>query len=314
MAIPCPVNPATAADIESFINSNKGVVMKHLNEHNLYDPQLQNPNKTTLLAIGERSSAIGGYFYNIVTKTIRNVTKQNIAPKTATTLSTTPTAVEPLVPLGDIEILWIDPQIFPTIYVMMDQLERHYGFPAGLPFYFGAININTNQSVWFDSSLINTTADKTADEANILLVKDWIITVVNQSASPETSPEIPELLNSTNGSAVQEFLKEPKSLTIEESGSFVLECVVANQVGDCLWLHNGHNIGFNLGRRSTDYKWRGNNARGDCSLRVAKAQADRDSGEWVCEVTGDQNNPTITSTPAIVSVKTTAAKTPSIEL
>jgi len=41
---------------------------------------------------------------------------------------------------------------------------------------------------------------------------------------------------------------------------------------------------------------------GDCSLIVSKAQADRDSGEWVCEVTGDQTNPTITSLPAIVSV------------
>lgn len=309
VAIPCPVNPATAQDIETFIESNKGVVMKYLNEHNLYDPQLQNPNKTTLIAIGEKSSAIGGYFYHIMTRTVRNITRQNIVTKSAATLATTATAVDPtvpviplppLVPLEDIEILWIDPQVFPNMYVMMDQIERQYGFPAGLPVYLGAINMKSNQTVWFDSTLINTTADKNADEVNTLLLKDWIISVINsQIMNPLNEP----IVQRTNSLKVQSFLKQPKSVSVLENENFVLECEVSDQVGDCLWLKDGQNIGFNLARLSPHYKWRGNNANGDCSIIVTSSVPERDSGEWICEVTGDQNNPTITSSPAVVSVQ-----------
>jgi len=172
---------------------------------------------------------------------------------------------------------------------MMDQLERLFGFPQGLPFYFGAVNFTANQSVWFNSALINTTADKQSDEANVILLRDWIISVVDKVIQPSTI-------------GVQQFLKEPISLRPKENSDFILECMVESQVGDCLWLHDGQNIGFNLVRHAPHYSWRGNNANGDCSLMVKGAIPERDNGEWVCEVTGDLLNPTITSLPAIVSV------------
>jgi hypothetical protein len=42
---------------------------------------------------------------------------------------------------------------------------------------------------------------------------------------------------------------------------------------------------------------------GDCSLVVANAQAVRDNGQWICEVTGDQTQPTLTSPAATVNVQ-----------
>lgn len=305
LSIPLQVNPATVADIDAFISANSGVVFKHLNEHNLYDPQLQNPNKTTFLAIGELSSAIGGYFHHLIVKAIRNITRENerllnpkpIAQKPASLTAqpvVPPTPATPLITLDNVEILWVDPQVFPTIYVMMDQLERHYGFPPGLPVYFGAINATGNQSIWFNSALVNTTADKQADDTNILLLREWITSVINNTVKP---------LQAITNDGVQQFTLEPQDITVEPNGNFVLECTVQNQVGDCLWLHDGQNIGFNLARHTPHYSWRGDNQNGDCSLVVTGAVAHRDDGEWVCEVTGDQQRETLTSVPALVTVR-----------
>lgn len=94
----------------------------------------------------------------------------------------------------------------------------------------------------------------------------------------------------------QTFVQTPTSQTVSENTDVVLECVVENPIGDCLWLKDGRNIGYNLDRYP-HYTWRGDRLTGDCSLVISAAQAARDCGEWVCEVTGDQENPTLTSTP-----------------
>ena len=308
--VPCPVNPATAQDIETFIEQNKGIVFKYVTEENLFDPELQNPNKTTLVAISDRQSAVGHYFHRILIKVVRNITRENSLSLTLLANTTEPlttdtidTTVPSIVNLEAIEILWIDRQTFPSINVWLEQIQSIYGLTAGLDLYLGAINARTNQSVWLDTNLVNTTADKTADESNLQLLKTWITTVINNQ-SVAISEAIPQTVETTQETTVQHFVKEPQSLTVDENTGFVLECQVRGQVGDCLWLKDGQNIGFNLARVSPDYRWRANTGSGDCSLVVASAQVNRDSGEWVCEVTGDANNPTITSSAAVVTVNT----------
>jgi len=313
VAVTCPVNPATAQDIEAFIDGNKGVLLKYVTEQNIFDPELQNPNKTTLIAIGDRSSAVGQYFHKILTRAVRNITRENNVSQTlaanpgsepVTAQSAVPT-VTPAVPLpsivnlSTIEILWIDPQVFPSIGVYLDQIRTLYGLAAGLEVYLGAVT--GNQSVWLDTNLVNRTADKLADNTNLELLKNWITTLIaNQTA---TSVASEATVNAIPSDIVQSFAKEPQSQTVPENSRLVLECQVNNQVGDCLWLKDGHNIGFNLARISPDYKWRANTGSGDCSLIISSAQAERDGGKWVCEVTGDANHPTITSAPAVIAVK-----------
>ena len=320
MAVPCPVNPATVQDIETFIEANKGVVLKYVTEENLFDPELQNPNRTTVIAIGDRTSAVGHYFYKLLTKTIRNITRENTVAETllAAAAATAATAATPEVPvdatgtvdptapltpitplpsivnLNAIEILWIDPQVFPSISVYLDQVRTQNGLAAAQEFYLGAV-VN-NQSAWLDTNQISRTGDKSSDETNLQLLKNWISQLIaNQTTVPAPTPD-------TTVSTVQSFAKEPQTQNVAEGSELVLECQVSGQVGDCLWLKDGQNIGFNLARISPNYRWRRVTGSGDCSLVISSAVDERDSGEWVCEVTGDANNPTITSTPAIITV------------
>lgn len=271
--IPCPQNPASAADIEAFIGSQKGAVLTKMNEHNLYDPQLLDTSRTLVLAIGEQASSFGGYFYHLVTKLVRNNTNNTDFEK--------------------LNIVWIEPQIFPTIHLMMEDLQTTLGIPNQLP-AFGAVNITTMQSAWLNTAQLNTTSDKTSDERNLKILEDFLSSVINNTI-------VPVKIGS------QSFVQMPASQVVAEGSDVLLECVIENLVGDCLWLRNGRNVGFNLAR-FIQYSWRGDQAAGDCSLKITGIQKGRDDGEWVCEVTGDAENPTITSSPAKIVVSGTAAK------
>ncbi|RWS28848.1 Calsequestrin-2-like protein [Leptotrombidium deliense] len=303
LPIACPQNPATAANIESFVNQNRGIVLTHLNEHNLHDPSILNTDKHLILAIGEQNSPIGGYFHRLITKLIRNVTtietpksetgsktqKSKIKVKVATVDQKVDTVLE------NVSIVWVDLQSFPTLYLMMDQLERVLNFPPGLSFHLGAVNVTSNQSVWFDTSSLNITADKGADEANIAALKQWIDDIVASRIKPAKI-------------GVQSFSVKPSNTIVNEGDNFVLQCLVENQVGDCLWLKDGQNIGFNLNRYGNHYAWKAAKANGDCSLLVNGAEFEMDDGNWACEVTGDQTNPTITSPPAKITVNKNTVK------
>ncbi|XP_035232852.1 calsequestrin-2-like [Stegodyphus dumicola] len=120
--VPCPHNPATVADIEAFIRVNRGSLLSKINEQNLYDPSLIDPSKILVLAVGEETSSLGGYFYRLVTKLVRNNTDNAEFEK--------------------LNIIWIEPQIFPTIHLVMDELETTLGIPNKLP-AFGALNVTT---------------------------------------------------------------------------------------------------------------------------------------------------------------------------
>ena len=118
------------------------------------------------------------------------------------------TTVPSIVNLEAIKILWIDRQTFPSINVWLEQIQSIYGLTAGLDLYLGAINARTNQSVWLDTNLVNTTADKTADESNLQLLKTWITTVINNQ-SVAISEAIPQTVGTTQETTVQHFVKEP---------------------------------------------------------------------------------------------------------
>ncbi|EEC19444.1 hypothetical protein IscW_ISCW023050 [Ixodes scapularis] len=114
--------------------------------------------------------------------------------------------------------------------------------------------------------------------------------------------------NSTSATAVpfQVLWIDPAILPaayriVPEGSNVVLRCSVQGAVGDCLWLKDGRNIGFNLARLP-HLTWAGDHASGDCSLAITGAQHGRDDGSWVCEMTGDAQHPTITSPPAVLVV------------
>ncbi|RWS00052.1 Calsequestrin-2-like protein, partial [Dinothrombium tinctorium] len=293
--IVCPQNPATLADIEAFVNENRGIALTYLNEHNLHDPTIFNNDKKVILAITESNSPFGVYFHKLITKVIKNVTGVE-EPKSSKHQKHAKAAAPEQKPeniFKNLSIVWVDLEQFPTLYLLRDQLEKSLNFTPNLPFYFGLVNVSSNQSVWFNTSSLNTTGDKGADEENIRSLKDWLTGIATNTIKPATI-------------GAQTFIKVPENIQVNEGDDFTLECIVENPIGDCLWMKDGQNIGFNLSRYANHYSWRSETGSGDCSLVVKRANIEQDDGEWVCEVTGDQNNPTITSSPAVVTVKATS--------
>ncbi|XP_054718192.1 LOW QUALITY PROTEIN: calsequestrin-1-like [Uloborus diversus] len=273
-SIACPQNPATVADIEAFVKNNKGSLLSKIDEHNLYDPSLMDPSKLLGLAVGAEASSLGGHFYRLITRLVE------------TTHNNTD--------FQSINIVWIEPEIFPTIHLVMDELETLLGVPNKLP-AFGVINVTTLQSSWLNTSLLNCSGDKVADTQNLQILQDFLLSVVSNTVAPVKI-------------GAQAFVKPPTAQTATENSDVVLDCIIENPVGDCLWLKDGKNIGYNLDRYP-HYNWNGDRLSGDCSLLIKGAQLARDSGEWVCEMTGDETSPTLTSPP--VKVLITAADQPS---
>ncbi|GFQ80612.1 calsequestrin-2 [Trichonephila clavata] len=269
--IVCPQNPASAADIEAFVKANQGSFLTKITEHNLNDPSLFDPSKILVLAIAEEASSLGGYFYRLITKSARNNTNNT--------------------EFANLNIVWLEPHIFPSIHLVMDELETTLGIPNKLP-AFGALNITTLKSSWLNTATLNCSGDKNSDAQNLQILQEFLTGVVTNTLVPVRI-------------GVQSFVQTPTSQTVAENSEIVLECVVENPIGDCLWLKDGRNIGYNLDRYP-HYNWRGDRLTGDCSLIISGATAGRDNGEWVCEVTGDLDNPTLTSNP--VKILITAAE------
>uniref|UniRef100_A0A1W7RAU5 Calsequestrin n=1 Tax=Hadrurus spadix TaxID=141984 RepID=A0A1W7RAU5_9SCOR len=272
----CPTNPASVADIQTFVEEHKGVVLNKLTEHNLHDPSIFDPNRTLVLAIGAQHSALGGYFYRILSKIIRNNTNNT--------------------EFHQLNIVWIEPDNFPALHLMMDVLESKLGIPPTLP-AFGTVNLTTNNNAWFNTALLNTTADKQAEEQNIQLLSDWLNSVVTRSVQTVQIGNVDS----------QSFVKVPQSQMVTEGDTVTLECVIGNPSGDCLWLKDGRNIGYNLSKYR-HLEWAGDPLSGDCSLKITEVAIGRDDGEWICEMTGGEEHPTITSTPALLTVNPAPAK------
>lgn len=275
--ISCPVNPASVADIQTFVEGHKGIVLTKLTEHNLHDPSLFDENRILVLSIGAQQSPIGGYFYRLLSKIIRNNTN--------------------ITEFQQLNIVWIEPDSFPAMYIMMDVLESTLGIPPTLP-AFGTVNLTTNENAWFNTALLNTSGDKTAEKENIQLLTDWLTSVINKTV---------QTVKLVGG---QLFIQSPQSQTVNEGDSVVLDCVIENPVGDCVWLKDGRNVGYNFNRHK-HLEWVGDISTGVCSLRITSVEKGRDEGQWVCEVTGDVENPAISSQPAkltVLPVETIPAK------
>jgi len=275
----CPQNPASVADIETFLQANKGAVLTKITEQNMYDPSIVDPNKILVLAIGDAESSMGGYFFKLITKVVRTNSNNTQFEK--------------------LNIVWIQPEVFPTIHLVMEELETTLGIPNRLP-ALGALNVTTLQSSWFDTVSLNSSGAKPADIQNILLIQDFLTGVIANTLTPVKI-------------GAQSFVQLPASQTVYENTNVILECVIENPVGDCLWLKDGRNIGYNL-NRYPHYNWRGDALSGDCSLLISGVQIGRDNGEWVCEMTGDDTNPTLTSPPVKLLIMTLPeATTPETE-
>ncbi|XP_067128301.1 calsequestrin-1-like [Centruroides vittatus] len=266
--IPCPANPASVEDVRAFIQGHKGAVLTKLTEHNLHDPSLFDENRILVLSIGEQQSPIGAYFYRLLSKIIRNNTNNT--------------------EFQQLNIVWIEPDTFPAMHIMMDVLESTLGIPPILP-AFGTVNLTTNENAWFNTSLLNTTGDKNAEKENIQLLSDWLSSVINKTV------QTVKLVGR------QSFLQLPQSQSVNEGDSVTLECVVENPIGDCVWLKDGRNIGYNFVKHK-HLQWVGDTSSGVCSLRIISVEKSRDEGQWVCEITGDEENPTIISTPVKLTV------------
>lgn len=270
-----PKNPANVDDILAFITEHDHISLVKVDEHNIHDPKLEDPTRVNVLAVAEQSTPLGGYLLRLLYKTLKNVTN-----------STSATAVP-------FQVLWIDPAILPAAYRMMEQFGQQTEPP-----YLGTHNALTGQGVWFDMKLLNTSGGKGVDEENVQKLLEWVAGLTTSA--------------STQAEAGWQFTEVPVSQTVPEGSNVVLRCSVQGAVGDCLWLKNGRNIGFNLARLP-HLTWAGDHASGDCSLAITGAQHGRDDGSWVCEMTGDAQHPTITSPPAVLVVSG-AAKRPIQEL
>ncbi|CAN7983030.1 unnamed protein product, partial [Ixodes hexagonus] len=267
-------NPANVDDILAFVTEHDHVSLVKVDEHNIHDPKLEDPTRVNVLAVAEQSTPLGGYLLRLLYKTLKNVTN-----------TTSVTAVP-------FQVLWIDPSVLPTAYrassscklCMMEQFGQQTEPP-----YLGTYNAVTGQGIWFDMKLLNTTGGKAVDEENVQKLLDWVAGLATPGSTQGKSE------------ASWQFTELPASQIVPEGSNVVLRCSVQKAVGDCLWLKDGRNIGFNLARLP-HLSWAGDHASGDCSLAISGVQSGRDDGSWVCEMTGDAQHPTITSPPAVLVV------------
>merc|ERR1719391_2007903 len=73
---------------------------------------------------------------------------------------------------------------------------------------------------------------------------------------------------------LQEFREAPTYREVNPGGTVVLPCRVVNKLGECRWEKDGTPVGMYRDK----YEWDGDQASGDCSLRVKEANIEYDNG------------------------------------
>ena len=75
----------------------------------------------------------------------------------------------------------------------------------------------------------------------------------------------------------QTFDQEPDTLEVNPGEDVILRCRIfdKNPNSICNWQKNGYPIRFQNGK----YEWQGDRQRGDCSLKVFKADINFDNGK-----------------------------------
>lgn len=274
----CPQNPASMQDIQAFIAQHKHVGLTKVDEHNIHDPELVDPNRVTVLAVADQSSPLGAYFLRLLHRTLRNITNTTAAAGT----------------VPHFNLLWVDPAVLPTAHAML----KHLGQTGSGP-HLGTHDLLTGEGRWFDMLTLNASGDRGSDEENVHKVLTWLVTLAESGATSGAG--------GTAESGTWRFSEVPVSQIGAEGTSVELRCTVLGAAaGDCLWLRDGRNIGASLSRLP-HLSWAGAGRNGDCSLVVHGLTRGRDDGSWVCQVTGDALHPTLTSPPAVLVISNGAA-------
>lgn len=262
----------------------------------MYDPEIQDVNKYQLVAIGDKQSSLGLYFFKLISRTIQNITRENemiLNPSLRfneheemqvkdemdnLNLNDLNLTTKTFVPLDDIEIVWIDLNEFPNTVI---NLENQYQIDSTNNIWFGLIHdpINIGNKKWFNMDQLNfTQSDRTSDQHNIEQIYNWIMTVTNRISTPSYITDLNLNL----------YLLEPEPVSVRQHGSFVLECK-AREGMNCGWMKNSSPVN-NIGVTGSRYQYvNKDNQPNDCSLMVNKVDTSQDQGEWTCFVNNDQN-------------------------
>lgn len=278
----------------SWVKGNRGLVLHRLDDSNLHDPELADPGKYHLVAVADKTSSLGLYFYKILAKTIQNVTRHNqliLSPTPAEqgdegeeSVQAAPGALP--VSLDDLKVVWVDLKDYPSAGSKL----RRESVRASRGVWFGLVDSPLSAPVsplpaWFDLDSLNATcSSKTCDEANIATLRHWILSVTNRLPPADQTP-LP----------AQSFLLQPESVVVREGASFVLDCKVSHKSGQCGWTRDDLPVPVGV----APYKWLQEGDPVDCSLSVSDAHSARDSGQWKCLAP-----PSLESLPASVSVRT----------
>lgn len=277
----------TANDIVTWVNSNRGLVLHDLDDTNLYDPEIHNPNQYQLVSIGNRNSPLGLYFFKMLNKAIQNISRENDLKLTQTVpdpsaasdpAATAEVLLTPpqLIRLDDIKVIWIDLTKYPAARSKIEKLLVNQVPISNKDVWFGLIQTPAagleQTPIWFDMSTLNLTAsDRSVDEANIQLLRNWILQVTNRAQQSQAS---------SGTQQPQAFSMEPEPVNPRHGSSFVLNCKIANKVGECSWALNNQPLKVD----GVQYQWSGLASEGDCSIMIKSADKMRDTGLWSCHV------------------------------
>jgi len=106
----------------------------------------------------------------------------------------------------------------------------------------------------------------------------------------------------TNGK--QSFDQEPDSkIEVNPGQDVILPCRIYQKSRNsiCNWQKDGYPISLQTGK----YQWDGDKQRGDCSLKIFKADINFDNAEWVCQVSPSSfdSDDALSSRPARLIVR-----------
>jgi hypothetical protein len=162
--VTCGANPATLADIQKLIVLNRDQALVQVNEFNMFDPALDNPNVNQVFLMTD-TSPMSLYLKKMITKALRNITTTS-------------------------RILWMDTSSLPNLAEISTTKPIH-GLTSlpGLGFYDGT----TKTVTWMDLSQISSNlTTKAIEQTNLELMKIFLQqSVATSSASGQSFTEEP---------------------------------------------------------------------------------------------------------------------------
>ena len=287
-----------AADIVTWISQNRGLILHELDDTNVFDPEVMDSSKYLLAAIADQTSPMGLYLHKILTKAIQNISRENEirANLSAAAVDQTqlpdPNAVQQpveLIKLDDIEIIWIDLQKYPLAAQRLSQSQNaNFANTQNKDVYFGLIQVptgvlpNAQPDQWFDVSQLQLLTVKNSEQTNIQVLRNWILTVTNRLPIAAAEANADPAAEVTIEVLQQKFTLEPEPVSVRQGGNFALDCKVQYKAGQCQWVKDNEPVDVDT---INAYQWVNVNDIEDCSISVSGADAIRDNGQWVCEVT-----------------------------